>query len=219
MSYSTDKTANSDFSEALNCLKEGKGYEYTLKAPGPKSRELINNIVQAFLKEINLENAFDLLCLCLEEIISNSVKANIKRAYFISNNLDINNQNDYEKGMQSFKEQGMSNTKDAAFVEKINNMGLYVKILFKIENNYLFIITRNNSVISKQEIERINKKLKLSENKTPEDIFMNSIDQTEGAGLGIIMIQKIMTRISTAKDCFKISANETETITELKIVP
>ena len=48
---------------------------------------------------------------------------------------------------------------------------------------------------------------------------MNSIDQTEGAGLGIIMIKKILSQISSAPDCFAISATETETITELKIIP
>ena len=61
------------------------------------------------------------------------------------------------------------------------------------------------------------KKLKLSENQSPEDIFMNSIDTTEGAGLGIIMITKILRQLSTAKDCFSIRATDTETITELKI--
>ena len=75
----------------------------------------------------------------------------------------------------------------------------------------------NNSVISKEELERIEKKLKASENQSPEEIFMKSIDTTEGAGLGIIMITKILRQLSTAKDCFNIRATDTETITELKI--
>ena len=81
------------------------------------------------------------------------------------------------------------------------------------------ITAKNNSVISDEEIERINKRLMLSEGKSAEELFMNSIDQTEGAGLGIIMIKKILSQISSAPDCFAISATETETITELKIIP
>ena len=46
---------------------------------------------------------------------------------------------------------------------------------------------------------------------------MNSIDTTEGAGLGIIMITKIMRQISKAEDCFSIRADDQDTITELKI--
>ena len=46
---------------------------------------------------------------------------------------------------------------------------------------------------------------------------MQSIDTTEGAGLGIIMIKKILSQISCATNCFSIKATDTETITELKI--
>ena len=214
----------SDFSEELslaavnNCISNSKPFEYTLRAPDAKGRDFLKNIVLSYLKAVNKEKSHNLICLCMEEIISNSVKANIKRAYFISNNLDINNHDDYEKGMKHFKENGVGNIKDSAFVDNINKLGLYVKISFEIKNNFLCIITRNNSVISSEEIERINKKLKLSENQTPEDIFMNSIDQTEGAGLGIIMIKKIMSQVSPVEDCFSIYATDTETVTELKIL-
>jgi len=208
-----------DSSGIMDAIQDEKVFEYILHDPSPENKEKLKNIVLEFLKKINLEKSYNLLCLCLEEIISNSVKANIKRAYFISHNLDINKPADYEKGMKSFKEEGLSKIKDMTFVKKINDMGLYVKLYFSILNKGLTITAKNNSVISKEEIDRVNKKLKLSENKSPEDLFMNSIDQTEGAGLGIIMIKKILSQISSAPDCFAISATETETITELKIIP
>ena len=208
---------NLSFSVVKDCISKGIPYEYTLPRPGPESREFLKFIICEYLKKIDKEKIYNLLCLCLEEIISNSVKANLKRAYFISNNLDINNIEDYEKGMKNFKENGVSNVKDSNFVKHINNLGLYVKLSFRIEDKIFYITTRNNSVISKQEIERIHKKLKLSEHQTSEDVFMNSIDQTEGAGLGIIMIKKIMSQISPFEDCFSICANDTETVTELKI--
>lgn len=218
MRVSSCNTDNFDFSTVRNCIAESIPYEYTLTHPGPESRDFIKQITSEYLCKINLEKYTNLLGLCMEEIISNSVKANIKRAYFISNNLDINNHDDYENGMKNFKECGLKNIKDSCFVEKINNLGLYVKITFNIVDNCLYITARNNSVISKEEIDRINKKLALFDNKSPEEIFMNSIDQTEGAGLGIIMIKKILSQISSDKECFSIRATETETITELKIL-
>ncbi len=219
MRVTSSNTNNTDISEVISCIQNGIPYEHILKSPKPENREFLKNITLEYLKRINMEKSYNLLCLCMEEIISNSVKANIKRAYFITNKLDINNHEDYEKGMKDFKENGISNMKDSRLVTKINNLGLYVKITYKLEDNCLCITARNNSVISKEEIERINKKLKLSENLSPTDIFMNSIDQTEGAGLGIIMIKKILSQISTKKDCFAIYASDTETITELKIMP
>ena len=219
MSVSASIISINESAGALTNIQDGQVFEYVLLDPSPESKERLKNIVQEFLKKINLEKSYNLLCLCLEEIISNSVKANIKRAYFISHNLDINKPEDYEKGMKSFKEEGLSKIKDMRFVKKIADMGLYVKLYFTIQNGCLTSTAKNNSVISKEEIDRVNTKLKLSENKSAEDLFMNSIDQTEGAGLGIIMIKKILSQISSAPDCFAISATDTETVTELKILP
>ena len=217
MVNTSSSSENLTLSAVCECIKNGKPYEYTLRAPTVEGRDFLKEIIQTYLREINKEKSYNLLCLCMEEIISNSIKANIKRAYFFSNDLDINNHSDYEKGMKHFKEEGIGNLKAPSFVEHINKMGLYVKICFALHNNSLIITTRNNSVISKEEIARINKKLKASENQTPEQIFMTSIDITEGAGLGIIMIKKILSQISSAEDCFSISATATETVTELKI--
>ncbi len=217
MSISADITNNINFSELADCIQNKRSFVYTLKSPSLENKEKLKSVVIEYLKVINLEKSYNLLCLCLEEIMSNSIKANIKRAFFMSNNLDINNPEDYKKGMEYFKENGLSKIKDGTFVEKINKMGLYVKLYFNLDNNCFTITAKNNSVMSKEEIERVNKKLKLSENKSPEELFMNSIDQTEGAGLGIIMIKKILSQLSSAEDCFSIRATDTETITELKI--
>lgn len=217
MSDSACFTENYDLSVAKKCIEDGVPFEYVLERPSKENRDYLKNVSLEYLRTIGKEESYNLLCLCIEEVISNSVKANIKRAHFLLNNLDINNPSDYEKGMKTFKEAGMACSKDLDFVKKVNSLGLYVKLSFRIENDIFYITLRNNSVISKEEIERINKRLKLSENKTPEEIFMNSIDTTEGAGLGIIMIKKILSQISSAKDCFSIRATKKETITELKI--
>ena len=217
MEKSVYPTITCDISDVCASIEQGTPYEYVLTGPSPNSREHLKYIVLEYLKQIGKDKSYNLLCLCMEEIISNSVKANIKRAYFLSNNLDINNKEDYEHGMKNFKEAGVSCSKDKELIEKVHSLGLYVTITFHIKNDTLYITTRNNSVISAQELERINKKLKLSENQSPEDIFMNSIDTTEGAGLGIIMITKIMRQISKAEDCFSIRADDQDTITELKI--
>jgi len=144
MSFSSGITNEELFSEAQSCIKDGKLFVYSLKSPTPENKDVLKTIVLEYLKCIQLEKSYNLLCLCLEEIISNSVKANIKRAFFISNNLNINNKDDYEKGMKTFKEKGLSKIKDPFFVNKINTMGLYVKLYFTgtdsdTEKLYLFV--------------------------------------------------------------------------------
>lgn len=203
--------------EAIECIQAQKPIIYTLNGPSAESREFIKTLAHKYLELINKDKFYNLLGLCLEEVISNCVKANIKRAYFLSNELDISNPDEYALGMKNFKEGGLAYAKDMDVVKQVHSLGLYVKLSFKIENDVFFITAHNNSVISDIEIERINKKLKLSDNQTPEEMFMHSIDTTEGAGLGIIMITKILSQISANKDCFSIKATDTETITELKI--
>ena len=217
MQNTENTSRDCDITRVLECIASGKPFDMNLNGPSPEGREYIKCIIKEYLKQIGKEKFYNLVCLCMEEIISNSVKANVKRAYFVENNLDINNHNDYEIGMKTFREQGIANCKDREFINKILFMGFYIKVTFKLENDIFYIITRNNSVISQEELERINKRLALFENKSPEEIFVNSIDTTEGAGLGIIMIKKIMSQVSTLPDCFSISANEIETITQLKI--
>ena len=206
-----------DIPALASSIKERKPYETMLQGPTDASREFISKALEMYLKEFDRESIHNLMCLCMEEIISNSVKANIKRAYFIHNKLDINDPEQYQAGMQHFRELGMSKVKQVEFISFVQDLGFYVKIRFSIDNDILTITTRNNSIISPKELERINNKVHLSENKTSEDIFMNSVDMTEGCGLGIIMIKKIMDQVSTIADSFSISADETDTITELKI--
>ena len=125
---------NYDLSCAAECIKNQKPYEHVLSGPSQKSREFIKNVALEYLRTIGKEKFYNLLCLCIEEVISNSVKANIKRAYFLSNNLDISNPSDYEKGMKNFKEAGMGKVKDPNLVKKVNNLNVNDDV-YQIKND------------------------------------------------------------------------------------
>ena len=206
-----------NYSEIETSIAENKPYETLLQGPTDASREFINKSLLMYLKAINCEKYHNFLCLCMEEIISNCVKANIKRAYFIHNELDINDPEQYKLGMRDFRDVGVSQGKQLELITSAQDLGFYVKILFEINKNVLTITTRNNSIISPEELKRINNKIELSKNKTSEEIFMNSIDMTEGSGLGIIMIKKIMEQISSLKDSFSIYADDKDTVTVLRV--
>jgi len=206
-----------DFSEIEASIAEHKPYETLLQGPTDASREFINKSLLIYLQKINRASSHNLLCLCMEEIISNCVKANVKRAYFIHNELDINDHEQYEIGMKDFREMGVSQVKQLELITCAQDLGFYVKIRYAIENDIFKITTRNNSIISPEELSRIQNKIDLSKNKSSEEIFMDQVDMTEGCGLGIIMIKKIMEQISNLKDSFSIYADDKDTITELRL--
>ena len=69
----------------------------------------IEDILKAFLKELNQEQMFEGLSYCVKELTNNAKKANTKRVYFRDKKLDINNKDDYEKGMATFKADTLNN--------------------------------------------------------------------------------------------------------------
>ena len=204
-------------SKALQDFNNLDYYEYSFSDPSKYNTEKLTSIIDVFLKKINREDISPFVGICMGEIVSNSIKANLKRAHFILNNLDINNTKDYEIGMQTFHDEGLCLLKNKSTAKKIDKMNLYVKVILSINNNQFKIITINNCAITPEEQERIYAKLKLSEDTESEDLFPESVDTTEGSGLGIIMIQRLMSQMGLPRESFTIYAKGNETFTELLI--
>ena len=66
MSVSASIISINESAGALTNIQDGQVFEYVLLDPSPESKERLKNIVQEFLKKINLEKSYNLLCLCLE---------------------------------------------------------------------------------------------------------------------------------------------------------
>jgi len=76
------------------------------------SRELEDGLVDVLariLSHLGKEKISDSLGYCLRELVNNSKKANLKRVFFLDQNLDINDKTHYDKGMSLFKEKAFSN--------------------------------------------------------------------------------------------------------------
>ena len=79
---------------------------YTL----PRNTEVyIRSIMEMFLEECHQDHLKEYLNFCLSELLTNAKKANTKRVYFAEKGLDINNPDDYEKGMENFKMDTLTN--------------------------------------------------------------------------------------------------------------
>ncbi len=201
----------------LENIKFGDFYEYKFTDPASYNTEFLTAIINQYLMKISKDEISPFVGICMGEIVSNSIKANLKRAHFILNNLDINNSKDYEEGMKTFHDEGLCLLKNKSTARKIKKMNYYVKISFYLTENQFRIVTSNNCVITSAEQERIFEKLRIAEQSEADDCFALSVDTTEGSGLGIIMIQRLMKQMGLSHDCFSILATEDETITELRI--
>ena len=184
---------------------------YTL--PREKER-YIQEILMYFLIQCHQEHMTDNLVFCLSELLTNSKKANTKRVYFKEQNLDINNEMDYHQGMVTCKEDTLSNIEHYLTLQK--EAGLYIKLILQLNDEGIKIEIRNNSVITKFEKKRILEKLRVAQKyEEPHQVVSLMVDQTEGAGLGIIIIVLMLRKIGLSRDNYKVFTSETETITQM----
>ena len=79
---------------------------YTL----PHNMEVyMEDVLTEFLKALGQNHMIAYLVYCQNELITNAKKANTKRIYFKEKGLDITNEEDYAKGMETFKEDTLNN--------------------------------------------------------------------------------------------------------------
>ncbi len=184
---------------------------YTL----PRNTEAyIRNVMEIFLEECHQEQLKEYLNFCLSELLTNSKKANTKRVYFKEKGLDINNPDDYEKGMENFKMDTLTNID--YYLELQKKAGLYVKLSLKILADKIYIEIKNNSKLTVFEKERIQQKLdSVQQYSSMDEVFTNVLDQSEGAGLGIIIIILMLQKVGLSKDCYQVISTDEETITRI----
>lgn len=184
---------------------------YTL----PRNMETyIREVLSIFLKECRQDHMYEYLNFCLGELLTNAKKANTKRVYFKDKGLDINNLDDYKKGMENFKEDTLTNID--YYLDMQKKSGLYIKLILHFLGDKVKIEIRNNAILTQTERERIETKLESVHQYTSmEDAFHKVLDQSEGAGLGIIIIVLMLQKIGLSKDNYQVLVEGDETVTRI----
>jgi len=183
----------------------------------PKEIELyIEHVIDSFLKHMNQTKLRDYIVYCVQELVVNAKKANTKRVYFSERGLDINNDGDYLTGMRDFKEDTMSNI--AHYLQLQKEKGLYIKIILQVKRNTINIEIRNNVSANKMEQLRIQDKMARSRQfNTLEDALSQVLDDSEGAGLGLVILVLMLRKMGIDDDAFEIKAKGSLTIAKISI--
>lgn len=176
----------------------------------------IEEVLEVFLKELGQDNLKDYLSYCLRELAVNAKKANTKRIYFMERGLDLNNPEDYKLGMTNFKQETMDNI--SHYLQFQKEKGLYIKVILHVKGQTINLEVRNNAAITKTELIRIHDKLARSRQyNSLEEALTQVLDDSEGAGLGLVILVLMLKKIGLDEDCFDIVANESETIARITI--
>jgi putative nucleotidyltransferase with HDIG domain len=176
----------------------------------------IGEVIVAFLKLARQEKLRDYVCYCVQELAVNAKKANTKRVYFNERGLDIANPDDYKKGMELFKNITLNNI--AHYLKLQKEKGLYVKLVLQIRENALHIEIRNNATITRSELIRIHDRLARSqEYNNLDEAFSQVLDDSEGSGLGLVILILMLKKIGLNESSFDIHSNEIETVAQIMI--
>ena len=183
----------------------------------PQTEAQIEEALGVFLSELDRDVLKDSLAYCLRELSVNGKKANTKRVYFEEKGLDLNNDTDYATGMTTFKNETLDNI--AYWLEKQEEAGLYVKVVFHIQGRDLHIKIGNNTLITRKEQIRIYDRIARSRAfRTMEEAMTSVLDDSEGAGLGIVILVLMLKKIGLDEEAFDIDVEGDETVARL-IIP
>lgn len=176
----------------------------------------LEEILGVFLKELGQERLKDPLAYCLRELAVNAKKANTKRVYFQEKELDLTDESQYEEGMRNFKQETLDDINH--FLEKQKAQGLYVKVIFHTKGGRLNLYVANNTEITKREQFRVFDRIARSRAfDSLEEALTTVIDDSEGAGLGIVILVLMLKKIGLDEDAFDIDSRNGETIARIVI--
>ncbi|MDR2103865.1 MAG: HDOD domain-containing protein [Treponema sp.] len=177
----------------------------------------IEQVITVFLRQFDQEKLKDYIVYCVQELAVNAKKANTKRVYFIERGLNLSDPEDYQKGMASFKEDTLNNI--VHYLQLQKEKGLYIKLILQAKKNNILIEVRNNVTVTNTELIRIHDKLARSRQyDNLEDALSQVLDNSEGAGLGLVILVLMLKKMGLDGDCFDILSTEKETIARI-IIP
>ena len=183
----------------------------------PHEMELyMSDVLSCFLESLGQSHMTDYLVYCLNELTTNAKKANTKRIYFLVKNLDINNPADYEEGMKTFKKDMLE--KLTYYLEKQRDAGLYIKVIFSARNNNIKLEVRNNSELTVFEYKRIHDKIcRAHTYANMNEALEKIVDDTEGAGLGLILMILMLKKIGLTDESYQIFVENKETVVRVEL--
>ena len=136
--------------------------------------------------------------------------------YFEERGLDLDNRDDYETGMEGFKQDTLGNIDH--YLQKQKDAGLYIKVVFHAQGNSFRISVRNNAEITKKEQIRIFDRIARSRAfDSLEEAFSTVLDSTEGAGFGIVILILVLEKMGLDEDAFNIESDDGETIASVTV--
>ena len=206
-----------DEKKIFSDIVKGKPVEIKFYENEDSINSLIKSVIIKVLEKYGQNSLSDVIYGCIKELIINATKANVKRAFFKRNNLDINDMGEYIHGITKFKI--MLDSKEYKnYYEELYLMDLWVK--FNIRHNkdgIIFEVSNNSSIV---EIEDRRIRMKLQKSMIYDDFikyYHNEKDSTEGDGIGIALVIFLMGKANLDPSLFRLGTVNDITVSRIEL--
>lgn len=208
------KLSVSSYKEAINREKE---FFVQLKKYTPEAEIMIAKCIHRILAKYDLLYYKETIFTIIKELVNNAIKANLKRVYFRHKDLDISDPEDYAMGMESFKADTYETGEDDYF-DRLLHHEYVVRIIFRpSEDSFRFFVV-NNAPILDAELKKIQSRIaKAYRYADMSEAFDDVFDDSEGAGLGLIMAMMVVKNSGMPAESFNVTKKKNLTIALLKI--
>lgn len=175
------------------------------------------SVITEILKYVQNDKFIEMIYTITKELAINGVKANQKRVFFEDEGLDIMDANDYNIGLENYKKK-FSEKMAEEYGKRCLARGVFVTIRFHYCSDGLIIEVKNNTPVIKNEEVRMREKMKkaMGYNDIAE-FYMDNMDNTEGAGLGIALIMILMKNEGIDPNLFRIITTDAFTVARVEI--
>ncbi|PJZ68467.1 HD family phosphohydrolase [Leptospira perolatii] len=199
-------------------IKENVPFHFKFHTLTEDIDTILARTLDRFLLHLDIIYIRDSVFAALKETVSNTVKANVKRIYFRELQADIHDPLKYRSNIVGFKQTYLENKDKYDSLLHKNN---YVIVVSFIHNKEMIRIrVMNNVKLSLEETERINQRI--GQAKTYTDLaeaFLENNDETEGAGLGLIMILMMLKNDGLGAGSYRVESqgNNTSIIIDIPL--
>ena len=197
-------------------IKEGSPFHFRFKFASKSNIMFINTIMSKLLANMDRIFLLNSIVTIVREVVVNAQKANAKRIYFRVNNIDIKDSAKYNEGMKDFKEKVIGDF--PSFEEKIMHSDYYIDLGFSFQGDDLHVLITNNAPILPEELKRVNHRIsKAIQYNDFAEAYAETEDDTEGAGLGIVLTILFLKSMGIDPRTFTLNSDGKITSTKLLI--
>ena len=193
-----------------------KKTEFLVHILDDAARDKLKKFFNELETELEREGMGVALFNVVQELVTNAVKANVKRVFFEENHYNLDDPAEYQKGIEDFRD-FFRKLDAAAYQQNLKAMELSVRVDVDLDHHRLLIFVRNNTIMVQEEEARIRKNLAAAMGvKDLVEFSVHYGDESEGNGLGLAMVVLLIKDMGFDPSFFRVYHNSGHTTARLE---